>query len=633
MCGICGLLHADTARPVDPEVVRSMTEAMVHRGPDDHGYFVEGYVGLGMRRLSIIDLSGGRQPVANEDNTLHLVHNGEIYNYRELRRRLEAAGHAFATSSDTEVIVHAYEESGTDSLRRLRGMFSLGLWDGRRRCLLLAVDRFGIKPLYYAASSSGVAFGSELKCLLRSGMVTRKLDPDALGQYFTFGYIPPPATIFDGVRKLPPGTMLRWSPERGAEISQYWDFPRDHVSDKHSRAETQSQLRAALADAVRSHLVSDVPVGAFLSGGIDSSTIVALMSEISPEPVRTFSIGFADQRYSELDKARVVARRFGTDHHELIVEPQSVELLPTLAAHFGEPFADSSALPMYHVSRLAREHVKVVLSGDGGDELFLGYTMFHGLELARIAQFLPSALRRFVVRLSKHTPTTRSPFLNDRAAVLLKRVTDTMLPPELAFKRKISAPGLDATPTLLSSDLSSALVQHDPFRIIDTWLDRYSEASNSHPLERFVHTFFQTSLAGDMLVKVDRMSMANSLEVRVPLLDHLLAGYVDRIPVDCRMHRWRLKGLLKDSLADTLPTEILKAPKRGFAVPLAAWFRGDLESYAREMLVSPDVARRGFLNTRAVERTISRHSQGGGTLGTLIWVLLMFELWCREMLD
>ncbi len=633
MCGICGILYADPAREVDPERVRRMTDAIVHRGPDDYGYFFDRAVGLGMRRLSIIDVEGGTQPIANEDGALRLVYNGEIYNYRELRKELERAGHVFSTRSDTEVVVHAYEQHGPACLGLLRGMFGMALWDSRRQRLLLAVDRFGIKPLYYTADSTGIAFGSELKCVLHSGLAKRELDFDALGQYFTFGYIPPPATIFAGVRKLAPGTLLRWSPGESIQTSQYWECPRDGVDARRSAADTRMELRAALTDAVRSHLVSDVPVGAFLSGGIDSSVVVALMSEAASEPVRTFSIGFADPRHSELDKARAVARRYGTDHHELVVEPQSVELLPRLAAQFDEPFADSSALPTYYVSMLAREHVKVVLSGDGGDELFLGYTMFRGLKLAQRARALPEPVRRLVAGLPNRVRPTPNPALNDRLGLVLKRAADTMLPPELAFKRKISAPGLDVVQPLLSGELRSRLAQCNPFAIVESWLDRYRGADGEHPLARFVHTGFQTSLAGDMLVKVDRMSMANSLEVRVPLLDHSLAEHVATIPLDLRMPGWRLKGLLKDTLTDSLPPQVLDGPKRGFTVPLGAWFRGGLDHYAREVLVSPDAARRGYLDTKAVEQMLTLHRGGVGNLGTLIWVLLMFELWCREALD
>jgi asparagine synthase (glutamine-hydrolysing) len=634
MCGICGILHADPERPVDPAVVRGMTESIIHRGPDDDGYFVEGPVGLGMRRLSIIDLASGQQPIANEDGTVRLIDNGEIYNYAELRGELGATGHRFRTRSDTEVLVHAYEEDGADFVSRLRGMFALALWDASQRRLLLAVDRFGIKPLYYAVSGTGIAFGSELKCVIRSGLSTREIDFGALGQYFTLGYIPPPATIFAGVSKLAPGTLLQWTPASGTAVHRYWDSPRHQVDRHQNPAETRSGLRAALVDAVRSHLVSDVPVGAFLSGGIDSSAVVALMSEASDEPVRTFSIGFADSRYSELDKARVVARRYGTDHHELMVEPESLdELLPRLAAHFDEPFADSSALPTYHVSKLAREHVKVVLSGDGGDELFIGYTLFRGLKLAQHAQSLPAPVRRMLSALPERMPRIGRGASGDRLELLLRRIGDSMRRPEDAFKRKLSAPGLDVVRPLLSPGLRQSLDEHDPFELVDRWLGAYGPTNGAHPLESFVNTGFQVSLAGDMLVKVDRMSMANSLEVRVPLLDHVLAEHVAAIPIDRRMPRWRLKGLLRDTLADELPPEILRQPKRGFVVPLTTWFRDDLARYARETLLSPEALGRGFLKPSATAAMLARHEAGQGNEGSLIWTLLMFELWCREALD
>ncbi len=633
MCGICGILHADGAHGVEQDVVHRMTDAISHRGPDDDGYFFGRGIGLGMRRLSIIDLEGGKQPIGNEDGTVRVVYNGEIYNYRELRRDLERAGHVFATSSDTEVVVHAYEQYGGEFLGRLRGMFALAVWDECRETLVLAVDRFGIKPLYYASGSSGITFGSELKCLMRAGTVSRELDLDALGQYFTFSYIPPPGTIFSAVRKLAPGEMLERSRDGRTKLTQYWESPRDRFDHTRTLADTRSQLRGALEASVRSHLVSDVPVGAFLSGGMDSSAIVALMSKSSSEPVRTFSIGFADRRYSELDKAKLVAQRYGTQHQELVLEPASVDLVPKLAAHFDEPFGDSSALPTYHVSKLAREHVKVVLSGDGGDELFLGYTLFRGLKLAARAQALPEGLRRAVAALPQLLPRTGSAAVNDRLGVLLKRAADTMLEPELAFKRKVSAPGLEAVNPVLSPALARELGGRSPFEVLDRWLSHYRSTNGGHPLERFVYTGFQTSLAGDMLVKVDRMSMANSIEVRVPFLDHVLAEYVSTIPVDRRMPGWRLKGLLRDALADDLPAEIRKAPKRGFVVPLAGWFRGDLDEFARDILVSPEVERRGFLDTKGVEKLLRGHREGAQNLGTLIWVLLMFELWCREALD
>ncbi|MBV9535210.1 MAG: asparagine synthase (glutamine-hydrolyzing) [Solirubrobacterales bacterium] len=632
MCGICGVLHAEPEAPVSAARIREMTASIAHRGPDDDGFYVEGPVGLGMRRLSIIDLESGRQPIANEDRTVVLVYNGEVYNYRSLRNELEAAGHSFRTRTDTEVVVHAYEDGGADGIGRLRGMFALALWDSARRSLLLAVDRFGIKPLYYAAGPEGIAFGSELKCILLSGASKRQIDPQALAQYFTFGYIPPPATIFADVRKLAPGSLLRWTPRDGAQVRQYWESPRDRLDQQRTIPETKAQLREALIDAVRSHLVSDVPVGAFLSGGIDSSALVALMSKSVDEPVRTFSIGFVDPRYSELPKARLIAHRYRTQHHELVVEPESVELLPRLVRHFDEPFADASALPTYHVSRLAREHVKVALAGDGGDELFLGYTLFRGLKVAHLAGVLPDAVRQRIATLAARTPRVGGATVGDRVELSLKRLADSILPPELAFKRKMSAPGLDVVRPMLSGDLDRELEPQDPFAIVDHWLARYDRMDGAPPLEKFVYTGFQTSLAGDMLVKVDRMSMANSLEVRVPFLDHVLAEYVATIPVERRMPGWRLKPLLRDTIADLLPASIRRQSKWGFAVPLATWFRGDVADYAREVLVSDQLRRRGLLDADAIEAMLARHLAGARNLGPVIWALLMFELWCQETL-
>jgi asparagine synthase (glutamine-hydrolysing) len=635
MCGICGIARAHTSGAGDRDRVRRMTEAITHRGPDDDGYYFDDRVGLGMRRLSIIDVTGGHQPIANEQRTVHLVHNGEVYNHRELRKRLERAGHRFATRSDSEVIIHAYEEEGVASLNRLRGMLAVGVWDSRAQELVLAVDRFGIKPLYYSADQDRLVFGSELKCLTESGLVSNEIDLNALAQFFTFGYVPPPATIFAGVRKLAPGSVLTWSADRGAAVRQYWEPPaRIHDGPRVGAAETRSALREAVADAVRAHLVSDVPVGAFLSGGVDSSVVVALMSEAMSEPVRTFSIGFQDPRYSELDKARTVARRYSTDHHELIVEPEGVDVLPELVTHFGEPFADSSALPTYYVARMASSHVKVVLSGDGGDEVFLGYTLFRGLELARHVQLIPERLRKLTGELAAVSlPRTGDPSRNDRLALLRKRVGDTLLPPEAAFERKLAAPGLDEIAPLLSPELRNSLALRDPFTPVRHWLGSYANGTGGHPLEPFARTGFQISLPGDMLTKVDRMSMANSLEVRVPLLDHLLVEHVATVPMQQLMPRWRLKGLLKDTFSDALPNEVLKSPKRGFTVPLSAWFRGDLTNYAREVLLSPEARQRGYFDPASLGKTLAMHRAGVKDAGTVIWNLLMFELWCQEALS
>ena len=583
MCGICGIAAVDPARPIDLDVLQRMADVIVHRGPDDSGSHVARHIGLAMRRLSIIDLEGGKQPIHNENRTMQLIFNGELYNYEPLRAQLRSRSHHFYTHSDTEVVVHAYEERGTACLDLFRGMFALALWDEQKETLLLAVDRFGIKPLYYAELDGDLVFGSELACLLASGRLAKEVDDAALAEYFTLGYVPPPATIFRDARKLEPGTFLQWTPKHGLRVERYWDVPTPPVHGGPPREPLRRELRELLRDAVRAHLVSDVPVGAFLSGGIDSSSVVALMSEVSDQPVKTFSIGFNAPDYDERPLARLVARRFNTDHHELVVEPESVDVLPKLVSHFQEPFADSSALPTYYVSELARRSVKVALSGDGGDEMFVGYTTFRGVELARYAQSLPRPALRSVASLLDRLPRSGGSAWNDRVARWQKLVADTSLLPDAAYRSKITMTGLPLVWPLLTPELRGRLDGQNPFRAVDRALSVNTTAPS---LDRIVYAGLKVSLPGDMLVKVDRMSMANSLEVRVPLLDHVVAEYVARLPIRTRFPRWQLKALLKETMADVLPPEILRQRKHGFTIPLAAWFRGDLASYATGLLLS-----------------------------------------------
>jgi asparagine synthase (glutamine-hydrolysing) len=630
VCGIAGIVLGDEGAEVDGAAVRRMTEALHHRGPDDDGYHISGPVGLGMRRLSIIDIAGGKQPMQNEDGTLQLVYNGEIYNFRELRARLQSH-HRFATASDAEVVVHAYEDDREGFIADLRGMFAFALWDDRRTRLTLAVDALGIKPLYYSADEGRIVFASELGALLEAGRISRDLDFDALGQYFALGYVPAPRTILRAVSKLPPAGVLRWSPDAGVETGTYWDpaaFTPVPVDD---RSDLRKRLRAMLLDAVSSHLVSDVPVGAFLSGGIDSSTVVALMSEAMDEPVRTFSIGFGDREHDELHLAREVAKRFRTDHHEFVVEPDAVDVLPKLVSHFGEPFADSSALPTYHVSRLASDHVKVALSGDGGDELFIGYTTYLGLEAARYAQRLPAAVRGLVARAPARVPAL-SGRAADRMTRLLKVARDTTRPPRESYLSKITLVGSGDLRRVLSPDLLRKLDTATAYEPIESALVGASRNGDAHPLEPFLRANLAVSLPGDMLVKVDRMSMANSLEVRVPLLDRVLAEFALSIPVPVRLPRWRLKGLLKDAMADTLPKAILEHRKHGFTIPVSRWFRGDLWDYARDVLLSSEARDRGLLRPEGIEELIREHRYGGRNVGPTLWSLLVFELWCGQFL-
>jgi asparagine synthase (glutamine-hydrolysing) len=631
MCGICGIVFADRSRAVSEATIRAMCAAIRHRGPDDEGVFVDRSVGLGVRRLSIIDVDGGRQPISNEDGTVTVVFNGEIYNYRALSEDLRAKGHAFGTRADTEVIVHGYEEYGAAVVQHLRGMFAFALWDARRDELFAAVDRFGIKPLYWSQDSNQLVFGSELSCVLASDLVSRELDGQALAEYFALGYVPAPLSILSAVGKLSPGTLLRWQPGAIPILERYWHPPYSQPQGGMATADVRAVLLAALRDAVRSHLVSDVPLGSFLSGGIDSSIVVALMAEASTEPVRTFSIGFPDAEHDELDKARLVAAQFGTNHHELVVEPSSVDVLPVLVSHFGEPFADSSALPTYHVSALAAESVKVALSGDGGDELFVGYTTFQGVEIARALERLPGSLRHALAAATQRAPRLPWPALGDRVERIVTRTTDSLSDPVEAYRKKQALTDLRVVNALLGSELRPLMTGREAFRSIDASLAANTDGRD--PLERFLRTNLDVSLPSDMLVKVDRMSMARSLEVRVPLLDHLLAEFVLALPVRMRFPRWRLKGLLRDATRGLLPEAVLRQRKHGFTVPVSRWFRDDLTGFARDVLLDEATARRGYFDVSRLAQMLTDHASGRHNAGPLIWSLLMFELWCREVLD
>jgi len=625
MCGICGIALADSDAAVDPSELARMSATIVHRGPDSEGSFLGAGVGLAARRLKIIDLDHGDQPIANEDATLQLVFNGEIYNFRELRRELERLGHRFRTHSDTEVIVHAWEEWGDASLGRLRGMFAFALWNAEDDSLLLAVDRFGIKPLYYAHSPASLVFGSELGAVAACNRVPRELDDAALAEYLTLGYIPPPATIFERVRKLPPGTLLRWRRGESPATARYWAPPAE--TQRRPASDLRRELRSALRDAVESHLVSDVPVGVLLSGGLDSSTVLALMCELGAAPVQTFSVGFGARGFDELEPARRVAGYFGAEHHELVLESDAPAVLEEIVGHFHEPFADPAALPLYEVARLAGSHVKVALSGDGGDELLVGYTTFRGVEAARIAQRLPGPVRHW---LRATRPLPRGPSRLAGAARLWDtRLRESTLPPLDAYRRKITLAGLDALAPLLSGDLRSRLAGRDPFRRVDAVLDGHA----GPPLARAVAASRGVSLPGDMLVKVDRMSMAHSLEVRVPLLDHVLAELVATIPVEQLFPRWRLKGLIKDTLGDVLPRDVIRRPKHGFDVPLALWFRGDLGRFAEDVLLDPRSRDRGLVEPRTLAAALRAQRAGDANSAPQLWTLLVLELWFAACFD
>jgi asparagine synthase (glutamine-hydrolysing) len=624
MCGIAGILSFD-GRPVAPERLRAMTGAMVHRGPDDEGFHVADGVGLGMRRLSIIDLTTGRQPIANEDGTVQVVLNGEIYNFRELRRRLEARGHRFASAADTEVIVHLYEDLGPACVEELRGMFGLALWDARERRLLVARDRLGIKPLYWARHrgehGDELLFASELKSILALDTVPVELDGAAVDHLFTFSTTPADRSVVSGIGKLEPGHLLLAGPGRGVEVRRWWDV-RFEPERGRSEEEWAEALRAELEESVRLHRVSDVPLGAFLSGGVDSSAVVAALSRESArtgdEPPRTFSIGFREKEYDELEYARLAARAFGTRHRERVVEPDALEVLDEIAWHLDEPFGDSSAIPTFMVSKLAAEEVTVVLSGDGGDELFAGYDKYVVEGRERRNRFLPAPVRWLLGRVGNALPegTTGRELLRHTALVGAERYLDA----GTLFKD-------DQKAKLFGDGAPEAPHGWDPRAFSTRHLD-----TGDHWLSALQRLDLATYLPLDILTKVDRMSMAHSIEARVPLLDHKVVELAARIPPELQLKDGRTKHLFKRTLEGWVPREILERPKRGFAVPLGRWFRDRLGAFVRELLLSETARRRGIFRPAYLEELLRLHA-AGRPLDLHLWTLISFELWCRRFLD
>jgi len=607
MCGICGI--ATTGGAVDPARLAAMSETLVHRGPDSEGSFVDGGVGLAARRLAIIDLETGDQPIGNEDGRLQVVQNGELYNYRELRRDLERAGHTFATHGDTEVLVHLYEEHGLDFAERLRGMFAVALWDAPRRRLVLARDRYGIKPLYYREVAGELAFASELRALPRG-----EIDLDAVEAFLAFNCIPAPLTIFRETRKLPPGHVLAWQDGR-LELTRFArpaPVPADQVR-REDEAELTEELRARLRDSVRAHLVADVPVGVLLSGGIDSATLTALAAAESTEPVRTFSIGFEERSFDELADARLVAERYGTRHEELVLRPDAALLLPALAEAFDEPFADSSALPTYLVSKLAAEHVKVALSGEGGDELFGGYYTYTADLLASRYGALARLARPLVERL----PSSSAKASFDYKAKRFVRAAH--LPPlerHHAWKEIFSAEA--------RTELTGRRSEFDPLDLLRT---RFAETEGAEVLARLQDVDLGIYLVDDLLAKTDRASMAHSLEARVPFLDPLVTNFALALPTEHKARGLRKKVLLRKAVAPLVPAPLLRRRKRGFSIPAAAWLRGDLEPFARDTLSSDTLRRQGFFDPGVVRRTLEDHVSGKQDLSRQLWGLLAFTLW------
>src|SRR3954451_8418117 len=615
MCGICGLVAAD-GRDVDPTGLDAMVDSLAHRGPDGRGVRVDGPVALGNRRLAIIDLAHGEQPIGNEDGSVVVVQNGEIYNHEQLREELRGRGHVFATRCDTEGLVHAYEEYGDAFLERLRGMFAVAIWDRRRRRLLLARDRFGIKPLFWRAERGVLSFASELKALrLQPGFGT-ELDPAALEAYFAFNSIPAPLSVFREVRKLPPGHLLTWSPGSAPEVRRWCRVapaPAGAVRRGQGEEELAEELRERLRDSVRAHLVADVPVGVFLSGGVDSGTLAALAAEATDRPVRTFSVGFEEASFDELEQARMPAQQYGTDHHEIVLRPDAAGLLPEIVAAFDEPFADSSALPTYAVSRLAAEHVKVVLSGEGADELFGGYFTYVADVLAPWLRGPARAARPLVQRLPS---SSRRVSLEYKAK---RFVAAAALPPLERHHgwKEILSPQV-------RGELLGPGARPDP---VDVLRARYAETAGAPALARLQDVDVGVYLPDDLLVKTDRASMAHSLEARVPFLDAEVSDLAFALPTRMKVRGLDKKRLLRRAVRPLLPEAVVDGPKRGFSIPAAAWLRGELLPMARDLL-SPEVLRRGgVLSPAPVQLLLDEHVSRRRDHSRALWGLLCFSLW------
>jgi asparagine synthase (glutamine-hydrolysing) len=613
VCGICGI--ATTHGAADVEALRAMSDLLVHRGPDSAGEHVDGGVALAARRLSIIDLEHGDQPITNEDGSCVVVQNGEIYNYPELRRELERAGHRLRTRCDTEALVHLYEEHGPGFAERLRGMFAAAIWDARRRRLVLARDRYGIKPLYYRHVGGDLRFASELRALPRG-----EIDLDALEAFLAFNSIPAPYSIFRDVRKLPAGHVLVW--ENGEVSLERYARPGPVVEPElrdDDEAELVEELRARLRDSVRAHLLSDVPVGVLLSGGVDSAALAALAAQETTEPVHTFTIGFAERSFDERADARLVAERYGTEHHELLVRPEPQLLLRALAEAFDEPFADSSALPTYLVSQLAAEHVKVALSGEGGDELFGGYYTYVADLLSDRLAPLARAVRPLVEALPA---STRKASLDYKAKRFVRAAHLPPLERHHGWKEIFSAEA--------RAELTGRRPTFDP---VDVYRRRYAETAGAPQLARLQDVDFGVYLVDDLLVKTDRASMAHSLEARVPFLDPLVTNLAFALPTRLKVRGLAKKVLLRKAAEPLLPAEVVHGRKRGFSIPAAAWLRGELEPFARETLAPGNLQRQGFFQAQPITRLLDEHVAGREDWSRQLWGLLAFTLWYERHVE
>ena len=634
MCGIYGILNFNR-EPVDRELLQGMGDVLKHRGPDDEGLYLPPAtyhqlpisMGLGHRRLAIIDLETGHQPMHNEDKTVWIVFNGEIYNFRDLRSDLEKRGHKFYTKSDTEVIIHLYEEHGTDCLKFLRGMFAFAIWDEKRERLFLARDRVGQKPLCYAIQNGQFVFASEIKAILQVPGIKREVNLEAMHHYLTYQYVPSPLTMFQGIRKLPPAHFLIWEKGR-ISIRRYWKLNFREKANMTER-EYEERILNLLEESVKLRLVSDVPLGVFLSGGIDSTAVVGMMAKLLDRPVKTFSIGFEEQAYDELRFARIAAKHFGADHHEFIVKPDAIEILPKLIWHYNEPFADSSAIPTYYVARETKEHVTVALNGDGGDESFGGYPRYHAVRLAQFFDKTPNWLRRRLVRaIADRLPeSSEQKTMWRRSKRFLGGVS---LPPERRYVHWICFFDNERKSQLYSSEMKRAIDGIDSFQISE---NLYGKADDSDFLDKTFYVDIMTYLPDDLLVKMDIATMSNSLEARSPFLDHKLMEFSASIPSSLKLRGLTSKYILKKALREVPPPQIMRRGKMGFGVPIAHWFRDELKDYLYEVLLDEVSLKRGYFNRNYLQRLLNEHCQGGYDHGHRLWALLNLELWHRMFID
>ncbi|MBT3604267.1 MAG: asparagine synthase (glutamine-hydrolyzing) [Candidatus Latescibacteria bacterium] len=621
MCGIVGILNSDINAPVSKDILLAMNNAITHRGPDDSGHLIDRNVGIAMRRLSVIDVAGGHQPISNENKTCHIVFNGEIYNYPELRKTCQGRGHRLSTQSDTESIVHLYEDDAENCVMPLNGMFAFAIFDQKKRNVLIARDRLGIKPLYYAQVGSLFVFASEIKALLQHPDISQEMDTEALNLYLSYKYIPGERTIYKHIKKLLPGHILNWQAGQ-INIRPYWKLSFAQKLSNRSEADIAAELQERLRQAVKSQMISDVPLGALLSGGIDSSYIVALMSQLTDQPVQTFSIGFEEQSYNELAHAQTIADHFGTQHHPLVVNPNINDLFEQVIGHFDEPFGDSSAIPTYLVSQLARSHVTVALSGTGADELFAGYERYWNIPLSRGYTRVPKIGRRAFENLIHRLPAGHhKKSLIHRAQRFTQALSGDLLTRHQSI---ISLFSQSHQTELLHPDIYRPQLQDDPLYL------KFSESDASNALDQLLDVDTSTLLSDDYLVKDDRMSMAVSLELRVPFLDHTLVEFAAQIPSHLKLRHLTTKYILKKAAKGLLPPHILKRPKHGFEMPVAHWLNHELHDMVHDLLLSPHAQTKNLLNKPVIADLVETHKSGRENLNREIWSLLSLELWLRN---